>query len=131
MDHEALTEPLEAAGVAVAWLFGSRATGRARPDSDTDLAVLAARDRSPLGLLELSALEGELAQAVGGPVDVVDFARAPLELQGRIVLEGQCVYSTDEPLRVRTVVETQSRWEDVRRALAEMDRAYLTAVAER
>lgn len=131
MDHEVLTEPLRAAGVAVAWLFGSRATGRARPDSDTDIAVLATQDRPPLGLLELSALEGQLAQALDGPVEVVDFARAPLELQARIVLEGQCVYSADEPLRVRTVVETQSRWEDVRQALEEMDRAYLTAVAER
>lgn len=62
---------------------------------------------------------------------MVAFERAPPQLQARIVLEGRLLYSADEPLRVRTVVETQSRWEDVRPAVREMDRAYLEAVARR
>lgn len=119
------------AGVAVAWLFGSRARGAGTGDSDVDLAVLAEEGRQPLDLLEVSELAARLEGLLEEPVDVVAFEHAPLQLQARIVLEGRLLYSTDEPLRVRTVVETQSRWEDVRPAVREMDRAYLEAVARR
>lgn len=121
---------LRDAGVAVAWVFGSRATGRATATSDTDVAVCATGGRR-LGLLELSRLERELDRLLPVPVDVTDFARAPLELRGRIVIEGRVLCSDDEPLRVRVTVDTQSRWEGLRPALREMDRAYLTALAGR
>lgn len=113
------------------WLFGSRATGHARPASDVDLAVLTADDETSLGLLGQAALAGELEDLFGVRVDVVDFRRAPLELRARIVTTGRLLQSDDEPLRVRTVVLTQSRWEDVRPAVREMDQAYLSAVARR
>lgn len=115
----------------VTWLFGSRATGLARPASDIDLAVLTADGQASLGLLERAALAGELEELLAAPVDLVDFRTAPLELRARIVTTGQLLHSDDEALRVRTVVLTQSRWEDVRPAVREMDQAYLTAVSER
>lgn len=118
-------------GVAVAWLFASGARNEDTEQSDLDVAVLARSGRQPLDLLEISELTGTLEALLGESVDVVAFERAPLQLRARIVLEGQVLYSQDEPLRVRTVVDTQSRWEDLRPALAEMDRAYLAAVARR
>src|SRR5215218_781574 len=50
--------------VRLALLFGSRARGRARPDSDADVAVLG-KD------LNLLALASDLSEAVGIEVDVV------------------------------------------------------------
>ena len=125
-----IRQVLRDAGVVVAWVFGSRATGRATPSSDIDVAVCA-EDGRAMGLLELSRLERALDTLLEGPADVTDFGTAPLELRARIVTEGRVLCSDDEPLRVRLTVDTQSRWEDLRPALREMDRAYLAAVADR
>jgi predicted nucleotidyltransferase len=125
-----MAEAFREAGVAVAWAFGSRVTGAARPDSDTDIAVLAHPGRAPLDLLELSRLTNRLHRLGVQEPDLVAFERAPLPLQVRIVLAGTVVFSDDEPLRVRTTVLVQSRWEDVRGPLAEMDRAYIAGIAE-
>ena len=46
-------------------LFGSRAKGLARPDSDVDLLVEFDPDKTP-GLLALSAMEAELGLMLGG-----------------------------------------------------------------
>ncbi|MGQ0742732.1 MAG: type VII toxin-antitoxin system MntA family adenylyltransferase antitoxin [Acidimicrobiales bacterium] len=127
---EAVRLALRQAGVAVTWMFGSQVTGTAGPRSDIDLALLTADDRPPLDLLELSQLTGILEDLLPAAVDLVDFRRASLELQARIVLTGRVVLSDDEALRVQTVVLTQSRWEDVRPGLRVMDRAFLSAVAE-
>jgi uncharacterized protein len=84
-------------GVAVAYLFGSRAEGSARPDSDHDVAVLFT-DPEPAfdATVRLgAALEAEL----GTPVDVVDLDRAELELRGRVAEQGRLLYSADEPRR--------------------------------
>jgi predicted nucleotidyltransferase len=51
--------------IRLALLFGSRARGRARPDSDADVAVLGVRG---LGLLELAA---DLSAAARVEVDVL------------------------------------------------------------
>lgn len=115
--------------MAVAWVFGSRAAGTERPDSDVDIAILTRPDRPPLDLLKLSRLGNRLAALLPGEPDVVAFERAPLPLQARIVLEGIVLFSDDEPLRVSTTVLTQSRWEDVRGPLDEMDRAYIAGIA--
>ena len=50
-----------------AWLFGSRARGTSRPDSDVDVAVL--RDRDPAQTLDGSAIAmaGDIEAAIGEP----------------------------------------------------------------
>ena len=53
--------------VRLALLFGSRARGRARPDSDADVAVLG-KD------LNLLSLASDLSEAAGIEVDVVSLA---------------------------------------------------------
>lgn len=125
MDPRVFAE-LRSAGVLAAWLFGSRARGDMGELSDVDLAVL--RDL-PLPLLHEQRLVRALERLLGLPVDLVDFLAAPLELRARVVHEGRLLYSDDEPRRVAETVLVQSRWEDVRRALAEMDRAFLGRVA--
>jgi predicted nucleotidyltransferase len=62
--------------VVVAYLFGSRATGTQRVDSDVDVAVLRP-DPSPDGRMLLMA---ELAAAVAPlDVDLVDLVTAPVD----------------------------------------------------
>jgi uncharacterized protein len=59
------------------WLFGSRAEGRARPDSDYDLLVIV-RDGSPEA--DLDAVSAyELTRGMGLPVDVVPCPRSVFE----------------------------------------------------
>jgi len=88
---------LTRAGVAFAYLFGSRATGRHCAGSDADVGI---RVPPPLRLLEEVALAQALASALDVPaVDLVDLDRAPLRLKGRIVQEGRLLFSADEPAR--------------------------------
>lgn len=101
---------LGAAGVRFAYLFGSRATGGARPDSDADIGTVV---DEPLDLLAEAQLADRLAQALEVPsVDIVDLGRAPLRLKGRVLSEGQLLYSTDEPARVAFEVRTRSEYFD-------------------
>ena len=67
-------------------LFGSRATGSPRPDSDIDLAVSAGR---PLSAGERMDLLGEVAAATGHTVDLIDLTRAGEPLLGQILTGGK------------------------------------------
>lgn len=62
---------LRARGVAHAALFGSRARGNARPDSDTDIMIEIDPD-APVGVWQYVALKEYIAGLFDGPVDVVD-----------------------------------------------------------
>lgn len=102
-----LGEVFRAHGVAVAYLFGSRAEGRARDGSDHDVAVLFAADHPAFDATE--RLAADLATRLGTPVDVVDLARAGLELRGTVAESGRLLFGADEPARVRPVVQETTR----------------------
>jgi predicted nucleotidyltransferase len=116
--------------VEFAYLFGSRAHGRPRPDSDTDIAVLledglTASERFEFSLREPSPLRG----AAGTQKDLVVLNDAPFPLLGRILQHHVVLYSRNESLRI----EYESRnlrlfWEFEPRLVA-MARAYLAGVA--
>lgn len=96
--------------VVVAWLFGSRARGEPRQDSDWDVAIKFAPSSNPWSRLELADV---LARAVGVAVDVVDIERAPIELAAH-ALEASCVlHCTDEVARVDTEVRILARAHDL------------------
>ncbi len=110
MSTSAVEPVLAAAGVRFAYLFGSRATGRHRVTSDADIAIMPSRT---LDLLAEAALAQDLAQALHVPaVDLVDLRRAPLRLRGRVLAEGQLLYSADEPGRVAFEVRARSEYFD-------------------
>lgn len=79
LDHlaDVLIEELAAAfpdrRLLGAWLYGSRARGEARADSDIDIAVLCDSPLDPVALFDAS---GRLAARLGAVVDVVDLRRA-------------------------------------------------------
>jgi predicted nucleotidyltransferase len=99
---------LPIAGVQAAFLFGSRATGRARPDSDIDIAVLlenAPPSHERKGVLWplLTALGSELRS---DRVDLVVLNEAPPKLAFQVLKQGLVAFARDpvelHRFRVRT-----------------------------
>jgi len=116
--------------ISVLVLFGSRATGRARPGSDLDVAVLPARGHG----LSRRKLQARLASALAdlapdGRIDVVFLDEAPELLRQRIMEKGQVVICEDRvawrDLRVATMREHADR-EYYRKILREGQRRRLT-----
>jgi len=92
--------------VQAALLFGSRATGKAGPDSDVDVAVLLSQDCSAGGV-ELRRLVGALTDEVAADrLDVVILNGAPHALAFQVLKYGVVAFERDaRPLhrfRVRT-----------------------------
>lgn len=97
-------------------VFGSRARGNPRPDSDLDIAVL------PAAGLTLSPwrLQGRIASALAelapeGRVDVVLLDEAPVLLRQRVMEHGRLIACRNpaawKALRVRTMREYgDSQW---------------------
>ena len=75
--------------VSFVGLFGSRARGDERPDSDVDLLV---RFHVPKGLFDLVGLERDLSETLNLKVDVVtEGALSPL-LQSEVLKDLQPLY---------------------------------------
>ncbi|MGH3721834.1 MAG: nucleotidyltransferase domain-containing protein [Pseudonocardiaceae bacterium] len=81
---------LRGAGARFGLLHGSRAAGSPRVDSDVDVAAWWPFD-APLAF--------EVLLSPG--VDLVVLNGAPLELAGRIALDGRVLFDDDPPARVR------------------------------
>jgi len=78
--------------IRLAILFGSLANAQATPRSDLDLAVLM---EAPLSADTKMTLIGDLSQAIGRPVDLVDLRRAGEPLLGQILKHGVRLFGSD------------------------------------
>jgi uncharacterized protein len=110
--------------ITLAVLFGSVAAGRARADSDLDIAVSAQR---PLTAAEKIALTQALAETTGRPIDLIDLATVAEPLLGQIVQHGARLLGSDTlfanlisrhlfenadfmPYRTRVLAERRRAW---------------------
>jgi predicted nucleotidyltransferase len=109
--------------IHLALLFGSRASGRPRIDSDVDLAVLA---DSPLSAERRALIMEAVALATGCPVDLVDLYHAPEPVlgealkgvrllgdpavQARLVARHVLDAADFLPLRERILAERRAAW---------------------
>lgn len=91
--------------VRLAYLFGSRATGRARPGSDYDVAVLV-DDEALVAPRHSFGTQAEIAGLLvdalrTDDVDVVLLNRAPPLLRHRVLRDGILLHARSEEERVR------------------------------
>jgi len=101
--------------IQAAYVFGSVASGRTRPDSDVDVAVLTARRARRADTLKYRlSLMADLGSALGRPdVEVVLLDEAPPLLAHRILSRGKLVYERSRSARVRFQVDTANRYLDL------------------
>ncbi len=119
-DEQAAVSALRAAGARFAFVFGSRATGTARPDSDLDVAAW-----WPVPAPDAWTV------AVPDGVDLVVIDRLPLELAGRIALEGRLLFDDQPAERVRWQASTRKVYLDEEYRTQRSHREALEALARR
>jgi predicted nucleotidyltransferase len=111
--------------VRLAYVFGSVASGRARPDSDVDVAVLSA---APLSVERKMRLISDIASSTGRPVDLSDLADGGEPLLGQILGHGVRIRG-DAALHAQWVTRHIFSNEDfmpyVERMLAERRQAWI------
>lgn len=78
--------------IELAYVFGSVARGTARPDSDIDVAVQAARSLATAARMQW--IEA-LALATGRPVDLIDLRTTGEPLLGQILKHGVRIIGND------------------------------------
>jgi len=111
---------LRRAGARFAYLHGSRAAGRHRPESDIDIAAY-------FGNQPPQAFEILLPPRV----DLLVLDRAPLELAGRVAVGGKLLYDDDPVARVRWEATTRKIYFDELPRIMRSHREFAAGVTRR
>lgn len=94
------------------WLFGSRARGDHRDDSDVDVGLLLGR--SPASIAEMGfQLQDELTLALGLTVQVTVLNDAPADLLKRVFADGSLVYERDRAARIDFEIRKRNEYWDL------------------
>ena len=101
---DTIVEQLRDASAVLAFVHGSRAQGRHRPESDTDVAAWFGRDVDRF----------ELETHLPAGVDLLVLDDAPLELTGRVAMHGRLLFETDPAQRVEWQATTRKIYLDER-----------------
>ena len=119
-------------GVISAYLFGSRAEGRAHRESDVDVGILLDRNVYPTTRERFETrllLIGELGSYLSRPdVDLVVLNDVSPELGARIITDGIRVFCADKNLDHAFVRDVQLRAADLKPFLERMRRIKLEAM---
>lgn len=108
---------LRAAGARFGFVHGSRAGGRPRADSDLDVAAWWGEGAPP-------AFEVEVPPGV----DLLVLDDAPLELAGRVAVQGELLFDDDSVARVRWVATTRKIYFDELPRIERSRREFLESV---
>jgi predicted nucleotidyltransferase len=111
---------LRKAGARFAYLHGSRARGQHRPDSDIDIAAYFG-GRSPQAF--------DVLMPPGADLLVLD--RAPLELAGRVAVDGKLLFDDDPVSRVRWEATTRKIYFDELPRITRSHREFAAGVTGR
>ncbi len=115
--------------VLVAYAYGSRVSGRPRPESDLDVGYYPLDPQRPVSIRDEMALAADLSAALGLEVDLRSLADAPLEARGGVLEEGVRIYSGDEGVRVALEQATLSFYHDYKESFRRMHEERLSAQA--
>lgn len=121
---------LPAMPVVFAYLYGSRAQGGGRPDSDVDVGVLLDPGVTAPESLASRAADALTTRSRVGGIEVTVLNDAPIRFLGRVLRSRVVLYSRDEPARVEFESRIGRMADDVEVWAAETDRELLTAIAE-
>ena len=121
---------LPAMPVVFAYLYGSRAAGSSRPDSDVDVGILLDPGVAAPESLASRAADALTTRSRVGGIEVTVLNDAPIRFLGRVLRSRVVLYSRDEPARVEFESRIGRMADDVEVWAAETDRELLTAIAE-
>lgn len=97
--------------VQAIYLFGSQASGRAREQSDIDIAVLPADKLDAIARWELAEL---LARQLGRDIDLVDLLAASTVMRMEIIRNGKLLFETHQAAQ-RFEMTTLSMYQHLQR----------------
>jgi len=119
--------------VALAYLYGSSATGQTHLFSDADLALVVDQGLSSLERLKLILrLQVDLADDCDiRNADVRIINDAPLIFRGKVVCDGILVFARDESERVAFETTTRMRYFDYLPVHRQMQNAFFADLRER
>lgn len=112
----------------LAVLFGSRASGRARPGSDCDVGVLP-RASGALRLHDELELAAKLSEAVGTEVDLVRLDRDDPVLGREVAMNGVCLFEAERGAFAAYRATAVSRWLDYEQTIAPHRARFLRRLA--
>jgi predicted nucleotidyltransferase len=118
---------LDGPPLQLAILFGSRARGTARPDSDIDLAILP--EDPALSLRDESLLVANLEHATGARVDLVRVDHAAPALRWRIARDGIVLLSMPPQVAPRFLARAGIEHDELRELEIEAMRRYRARLA--
>lgn len=99
--------------VAAAYLYGSRARGDERPDSDVDVAVLLEGPEPALYPSRALVIEGELEGWLRLPTQVIALQDASVDLVHRVLRDGVLVRDRDRSARIAFEVRARNEYFDL------------------
>lgn len=102
--------------------YGSEAAGRARPDSDVDLAALT--QRAPLDM-EAMDLRAKLEARLGRDVDLLFLGQASPIVAWQVLRHGKLVYEGNARRRAQLEIRTVTAYADLKRSRAPVERALI------
>ncbi|NDC53796.1 MAG: nucleotidyltransferase domain-containing protein [Planctomycetia bacterium] len=113
----------EEPAIAAAFLLGSAAEKRLRPDSDVDIAILPS-DAAAMPLQKRLALSAALSGIVGREVDLGVLSTGNLVYAKEAVTRGVLMFERDHGVTARFAMYTLSMYASLQEARREVLRAY-------